>query len=99
MPHQCEKQAIRDVGWQAKALAYCLLFAAVIRIADHDLARGNIDRCLHRMLERGAFLNDMVAPKSKLAALREYARLLIERTVFEAKDQMTPYAVAFCDLC
>jgi len=51
------------------------------------------------MLERGAFLNDTVAPKSKRAALREYGRLLIERTVFEAKDQMTRYAIAICDLC
>ena len=99
VPHQCEKQAIRDVGGQAKALVYRLLFAVVIRVADHDLARGNIDRCLHRMLERGAFLNETVAPKSKRAALREYGRLLIERTVFEAKDQMTRYAIAFCDLC
>src|SRR5207302_7205146 len=97
--HQHEKQAIRDVGGQAQALVYRLLFAVVIGVADHDVPRGNIDRCLHRLLERGPFLNDMIAPKSKTAALREYGGLLIERTVFEAKDEMTRYAIAFCDLC
>src|SRR6266705_3498750 len=38
-------------------------------------------------------------PFATFAALREEGRLVVERTVLEAKDEMTLYAIAFRDLC
>ena len=99
MPHQREKQAVRDVRRQVKVFVYGLLLAVVVLIANHDLARRRIDRCLHRMLERRTFLDDMVAQEAKFTALREKGRLVVERAVLEVKDQMTLHAIAFCDLC
>ena len=51
------------------------------------------------MLERRAFQDEVVVQKSEGAALREYSRVLVDRTIFEAKQQMIRDAIALCDLC
>ena len=50
------------------------------------------------MLERRTSLNEVVAQESECASLREYGRVLIERTIFETKYQMGGYAIAMCVL-
>jgi hypothetical protein len=40
----------------------------------------------------------MVAQKSETAALGEYRGIVVEGTVFEAKDQMIGYTITLCDL-
>jgi len=43
-------------------------------------------------------LSPWEAQESECASLREYARVLIERTIFETKYQMGGYAIAICVL-
>src|SRR5213080_1233616 len=67
-------------------------------VTDLNLACRNVDRDVHRSLERRTFLNEVVAHESKCAALREYGRVLIDRAIFKAKYQMVGYAIAPCVL-
>src|ERR1041385_8122219 len=71
----------------------------VIFVADSDLARSSIERCLHRMLERRASLDEVVAQESKSALLSEYGLVLIDGTVFEAKYQLVRDTISARDLC
>jgi hypothetical protein len=40
----------------------------------------------------------MVAQESETAALGEYRGIIVDGTVFEAKDQMIGYTITLCDL-
>src|SRR5438034_7783246 len=70
----------------------------VVGVADLNLACRSVDRGIHRLLKRRTSSNKVVAQESECAALREYGRVLIDRTIFETKCQMVGYAIAPCVL-
>ena len=62
------------------------------------MACGSVDQGVHRLLERRTSLNEVVTQESECAALREYGRVVIDRTIFETKYQMGGDAIAPCVL-
>jgi hypothetical protein len=50
------------------------------------------------LLEGRPTLHEMIAQKPERAPLREYGRVVIDRTILKAKDQTARHPVTLCDL-
>src|SRR6266496_1352481 len=96
--HQGEHQPIGEVGWQLKLLVQNFLFAITIRVVNRDLPRRSVDRCFHGLFERRPPLHEVIAQKSEAPSLSKYSPVLVNRTIFEAKDQVGGNAISLCDL-
>src|SRR5216117_1857840 len=62
------------------------------------MACRSVDRGVHRLLERRTSQNKVIAQEAECAVLREYGRVLIDRTIFETEYQMGGYTIAPCIL-
>ena len=44
-------------------------------------------------------LHEMIAQKPESTSLREYGCVVIDRTIFKAKNQTARHPITLCDLC
>ena len=65
-----------------------------VGVPNRDVTGWPVDRDVERLFEGRPFLYEVIADQLKVPPLRKDRRLIVQRPIFEMKDETARYAIA-----